>query len=375
MKKSHTLKLKFSLKKVLASIIVGFSTFSYSEEGSKGYFNSLTQSIGDNWTVARDKTTTSETTKGLDEEAKEEEKKCAEKQEGTQGEAIDIAIKVHIEMGAAQPDVEKFFDQFGDCFSKLNKLYDLSYSIPSLSSIMNSAQQGIVDYSKQKVCTAINEVSKIVTDPLNKAIDKINNRYAKYFDLNGLTSSLIQDGISKIDSQLGNDYLSPPKNTDIIIHSFSDSQTTFDNSDINSNVSNSNPSGNVFNNQTNQLNDLNQKLQTAQMQLPAAQSSVLNAQSKLNMCLNQGNNCTNYQTQLDQAKANLSQIQQNIQNLQSQVANLSGNTVPSGSITLSNSNNVNTASSQPAQRSTQPNNGNKQNSGSSLLNSMGNLFH
>lgn len=375
MDKSHTLKLKFSLKKVLASMIVAFSTFSYSEENSNSYFNSLTQSIGNNWTVARDKTTTPETASGLDDAAKEEEKRCAEKQEGTQGEAIDIAVKVHIEMGAAQPDVEKFFDQYGDCFSKLNKLYDLSFSIPSLSSIINAAQQAVIDYAKQKACTAIYEYSKRVTDPINKAIDKINNQYAKYFDLNGLTNSLIQEGISKIDSKLGSDYLTPPKNTDINIPSFSDSQTTFDNSNINSNISNSNPPGNSFNNQTNQLNDLNQKLQTAQLQLPAAQSAVLNAQRKLNMCLNQGNNCTNFQTQLDQAQANLNQIQQNIQNLQSQVANLSGNTVSSGSIAFSNSNNANTTTSQSTQRSTQPNNGNKQNSGSSVLNSMGNLFH
>lgn len=360
-------------KTIFLSVIIAFSTptIGASDSGSTGFVKSLTRAVGDNWTVAVD-TTTSPETAGLDEEARKEEERCAAGEEGSQGEAIEDAVKIHIELGSALPDVEKLFDQAGDCFSKLNKLYDLSFSIPSLSSIINSAQQAVIDYAKQKVCTAVYKASEMVTSPINQAIDKINSQHARYFDLNGLSNKLVQGGLSKIDPNLGKQYLSPPKEGEYTIPSFSEAQTTFDTDSVNTTIPNAPSSGSgnyVYNNQTQQLNELNSKLQSAQLQLPAAQRAVLLAQNRLNSCVNQGSICTNYQTQLTQAQANLNQIQQNIQTLQSQISNLSGNPVSNGLIS-SNANNINTPTAQNNSA-----NSDKSGSSSSILNTMGNLFH
>lgn len=319
------------LKSVVVTCFLTFVTpysISNSWGSTNGYIQDLTKTIGNNFTLAVDITNTSETD-ALDKVALEEEKKCAAGEEGTQGAAINEAMQIHIEFGSAQPDVEQLFEINSDCFSKLNKLYDLSYSIPSLSSIINAAQDAVIEYSKQKVCTAIFESSKIVTDPINKAIDKINTKYSKYLDLNGITNGAIQNQLSKLDPNLGRDYMGAKTNTEYTIMPFSKNQTTFENS---SNVSQNNidsaekNSSSGYNNQINQISSLNSKLQSEQMKIPAAQNNLSSAQNLYNRCLSQSvNNCADYKQKLDQASINLNNIQTNIQNYQNQLSMLSSN--------------------------------------------------
>lgn len=308
---------------------------------SNSYINDITKSISNNFTVAVDIYTTSETD-ALDKVAIEEEKRCAAGEEGTQGEAINEAVKIHIEFGSAQPNVEELFGIESDCFSKLNKLYDLSYSIPSLSTIINAAQEAVLDYSKQKVCTAIFESSRIVTEPLNKAIDKINSKYSKYLNLNGIISDSINNQLSKLDADLGKDYITNNSNKEYNISPFNKDQTTFESNstpDFNTSKSKDNDKS-IYNNQLNQLNSLNNNLQSEQIKLPKAQNSLSSAQNQYNKCLNQSSNCTFYQQKLDQAQSEVNLIQQNIQMYQNQISSLSSkqNTIGSGQINNSVSN-------------------------------------
>jgi hypothetical protein len=344
---------------------------------SNGYIQELTKSISNNFTIAIDVYQTSETD-ALDKIALEEEKKCAEGEEGTQGAAINEAMKIHIELGSAQPDVEQLFELNSDCFSKLNKLYDLSYSIPSLSTIINSAQEAVLDYSKQKICTAIFESSKIVTQPINKAIDKINSKYSKYLDLNGIVNGAVQNQLSKLDADLGKDYMNGKPNSEYTITPFSKNQTTFETNSNNSSdliKPSEVPIDNGYNNQFNQLSALNSKLQSEQIKLPAAQSAVSSAQNQFNHCqASPSNNCISLQQKLEQANANLNQIQVNIQSYQNQISSLANknNQIGSGSIT----NNINGAASVNSSKPiSAQNNQQKDNSSSGYFNSISRIFN
>lgn len=112
---------------------------------------------------------------------------CAEGKAGTLGDAILRAIEAHTKI-QTPPEVENLFDIGSDCFSGISKIYDLSGSIPSLGSIISSAQQLLMDYAKEKVCKAAQKVSGMVTDPLNENIRKINEEFK---DISGYTMTTV----------------------------------------------------------------------------------------------------------------------------------------------------------------------------------------
>ncbi len=135
---------------------------------------------------------------------KADAEECAKgTKDGTIGSSIKQALGIHTELAAATPNVESLFDVASDCFSGLSQIYDLSYSIPSIESIIGPATDAVTQYAKKKVCTAVNQVPGLVTSPINQAIDKIDNMS----DINGV----VQQNMSQIDPDLGAEYHSAPQ--------------------------------------------------------------------------------------------------------------------------------------------------------------------
>ncbi|WP_274411019.1 hypothetical protein [Pseudomonas sp. NEEL19] len=135
---------------------------------------------------------------------------CADgTKEGTIGASINDALRIHTELAAATPNVESLFSATADCFGGLGSLFDLSGSIPSLGSIFAAAQQAVLKYAQKKVCTAVQQVSSMVTSPINQAIGKVSSG-TSLADLNGLTNGLVSKGMSTLDPELGSSYHSTP---------------------------------------------------------------------------------------------------------------------------------------------------------------------
>ena len=141
---------------------------------------------------------------------KAEAEDCAEgTKEGSIGRSIRDAMSIHTEFASATPDVESLFAATADCFSGLSSLFDLSGSIPSLGSILASAQAAVLQYAQKKICTAVQQVASMVTTPINQAIGKVSSG-GSLGDLNGLTNGLVGQGMSTLDPELGSSYHSAP---------------------------------------------------------------------------------------------------------------------------------------------------------------------
>ena len=69
------------------------------------------------------------------------------------GANIKTAIGAHSQMASATPNVESLFDPSDSCFSSVSQIIDLSFSIPSLGSILSSAQDAVLKYAQKKVCS------------------------------------------------------------------------------------------------------------------------------------------------------------------------------------------------------------------------------
>ncbi|WP_426810513.1 hypothetical protein ABOC32_06725 [Pseudomonas sp. WOUb67] len=135
---------------------------------------------------------------------------CADgTKEGTIGASINNALRIHTELAAATPNVESLFSATADCFGGLGSLFDLSGSIPSLGAIFAAAQEAVLKYAQKKVCTAVQQVSSMVTTPINQAIGKVSSG-TSLGDLNGLTNGLVSKGMSTLDPELGSSYHSTP---------------------------------------------------------------------------------------------------------------------------------------------------------------------
>lgn len=129
--------------------------------------------------------------------------------EGTIGNSINQALAIHTELASATPNVETLFSATQDCFSGLSSLFDLSGSIPSLGSILASAQAAVLKYAQKKVCTAVQQVAGMVTTPINQAIGNVGGG-TSIGDLNGMTNGLISGGMRTLDPQLGSSYHNAP---------------------------------------------------------------------------------------------------------------------------------------------------------------------
>ena len=147
---------------------------------------------------------------------------------GGLGEAFQSAVDLHTGMAAAGPDVESLFVASGDCFAGISQIFDLSFAIPSLGSIIAAAQSAVMAYAQKKVCTAVNKVSKEVTDPINKAITKFNGLNA-YTNLNGGVNTTVGNALTALDPQLGAEYhnVAPVGTVNVATTPFSTGQTGF----------------------------------------------------------------------------------------------------------------------------------------------------
>lgn len=122
------------------------------------------------------------------------------------GASIKTAIGAHSEMASATPNVESLFDVNDQCFASVSQIIDLSFSIPSLGSILSSAQDAVLKYAQKKVCSTVGKVSGMVTSPINQAIGQWNTLGQQFTDINGMADSAVGGSMSTLDPQLGSGY-------------------------------------------------------------------------------------------------------------------------------------------------------------------------
>lgn len=152
---------------------------------------------------------------------------CAAGAPGTVGAAMGTALKVHTEMASVPADVERLFSMADNCFASSSQMYDLSFAIPSLASITSAAQSAIMKFAQKKVCSAIDKVSGVITEPINDALDKIPNLEG-FSDINGLVNDGIGGALNQIDPDLGKGYRSAPAgDTYTVSDVFTATQTGF----------------------------------------------------------------------------------------------------------------------------------------------------
>lgn len=238
--------------------------------------------------------------------------------DGSIGHSIKQAMQIHQTIAAAPVNVESLFDVNSDCFSGLNQIYDLSFSIPSLSSIVGAASDAVMKYAQKKVCTAVNQVSGLVTSPINQAIDKVNG-LSSFGDLNGLTNGLVQQGMAHIDPNIAAGYSNNQSGGTYTVgtNPFNGTQTDF---------GGSTGTGSDMGSTNAQINSLNQQIANVQAQVGPAQYQLQQAQQQLSNCqAYQYNNCTSYQQQVANAQNHLNTLNGQLATLQTQL----GNTSPS----------------------------------------------
>lgn len=271
--------------------------------------------------------------------------------DGTIGHSIKQALDIHTELASATPNVESLFDVGSDCFSGLSQIFDLSFSIPSLASILSAAQDAVMKYAQKKICTAVNQVTGMVTSPINQAIGKVNG-LSSFGDLNGMTNGLVQQGMSQIDPNLGSQYHSGTSGGTYTVgtNPFNGTQTDF---------GGSTGTGSDMGGTNAQINALNQQIANVQAQVGPAQYQLQQAQQQLANCQAwQYNNCTSQQQAVASAQNNLNNLNSQLSALQSQLAGISPSAYSVQSVS---------AKSATAPQKTSDN--------SSFIQSIGNLFN
>jgi len=236
--------------------------------------------------------------------------------DGTIGHSIKQAFDIHTELGSVTPDVESLFDVGSDCFSGLSQIYDLSFAIPSLASIMSAAQDAVMKYAQKKICTAVNQVTGMVTSPINQAISKING-LSSFGNLNGLTNGLVQQGMSQIDPNLGSQYHSSTRVGTYTVgtNPFNSTQTNF---------GGSSGTGIDMGGTNAKINALNYQIANVQAQVGPAQYQLQQAQQQLANCQAlEYNNCTSEQQAVASAQNNLNNLNSQLSSLRSQLAGTS----------------------------------------------------
>ncbi|HRI92466.1 MAG TPA: hypothetical protein PLS93_12570 [Accumulibacter sp.] len=145
------------------------------------------------------------------------------------GASIKTAIGAHSEMASATPNVESLFDVNDSCFASVSQIIDLSFSIPSLGSILSSAQDAVLKYAQKKVCSTVGKVSGMVTSPINQAIGQWNALGQQFTDINGMANSAVGGSMSTLDPQLGSGYkpASAATSYSVNANAFASNQTVF----------------------------------------------------------------------------------------------------------------------------------------------------
>lgn len=145
------------------------------------------------------------------------------------GANIKTAIGAHSQMASATPNVESLFDVNDSCFASVSQIIDLSFSIPSLASILSSAQDAVLKYAQKKVCSTVGKVSGMVTSPINQAIGQWNTLGQQFTDINGMANSAVGGSMSTLDPQLGSSFkpASAASTYSVNANAFATNQTVF----------------------------------------------------------------------------------------------------------------------------------------------------
>lgn len=256
----------------------------------------------------------------------DEAAKCAEGQPGTIGAAINTAMNVHQQIASATPQVESLFEANGSCFN--GGILDLSFSIPSLASILSSAADAVMKYAQKKVCTAVNRVTGMVTTPINQAITTIN----KDTNLNNIVNKEIGGAMSQIDPALGSEYhpAIPDSTYNVNTKSFSSGQTTFDTSTSSSGGSSV---SSALSGYTSQITSLTQQVASQQVKVNQGTLAVQDATSSYNTCVGGGGDCSSQFGSLQAAQQTLARDQSTLISQQQQITQVGVN---AGSSVVSN---------------------------------------
>lgn len=297
-------------KKIATGIVIGVSVM------FAGYAMSEVSGLGSSL-GSSSSTLLSQETSVVAADIKQSAEDCATGTvDGTIGHSIGDALKIHTELASATPNVEGLFDVGSDCFSGLSQIFDLSFTIPSLASIMSAASSMVLQYAQKKVCSAVKQVTGMVTSPINDAIGKING-LSSFTDLNGMTNGLVAKGMSSIDPQLGSGYHNGPATGTYTTgtNPFGTAQTDFSGS--------SNNAGSNIGNANAKITALNSQIATTQSQVGPAQAALQQAQQQLASCNFSEYDCSGAQQQVVNTQAALDALNQQLANLLAQLGNVS----------------------------------------------------
>lgn len=245
---------------------------------------------------------------------KEEAENCATGTiDGTIGHSIGNALKIHTELASATPNVETLFDVSNDCFAGVSQLYDLSFSIPSLSAILSAAQSAVMAYAEKKICTAVNEVSSMVTSPINDAITKVNGLSAMT-DLDGISHGLVKQGMTLLDPTLGGAYHSASGGTTVMTDGFGHDATTFE--------SGGSSSSSGLTSSMAAIDELNLKIAAVQAKVGPAELAYDNAVSAYASCssFGGGSSCPAKKITMVNAKTKLEALNTSLASLKSELS-------------------------------------------------------
>lgn len=298
-------------KKIVTGIAIGVTVM------FAGYATSQTSGLASTLSSASSTLLSQQSSVVADDIKKDAEDCATGTVDGTIGHSIGDALKIHTELASATPNVETLFDVSGDCFSGLSQIFDLSFTIPSLASILSAASSAVMQYAQKKICTAVNQVSGMVTSPINAAIGKVNG-LSSFTDLNGMTNGLVSKGMSSIDPALGSEYHAPPPSgtTTVGMNPFNSIQTDFSGS--------GNTGGAAIGNANTSITALNSQIAAVQTQIMPAQFALQQAQAALASCSNEYyDNCPAAQQQVANTQAALNSLNQQLSGLLAQLSGVS----------------------------------------------------
>lgn len=258
----------------------------------------------------------------ITEQMRKDAQACAKgDKEGTVGNAINMSLKIHLEMATAMPNVEQLFDVNADCFSGLSSLIDLSFAIPSLAVIISAAQNAVMAYAKKKICSAVSKVTGMVTGPINQAIGQANQYIGA---LNGLSASLNSGaGLAMLDPNLGAAYNIGQSGNYTTGQPFGDKAQNGVGDSTGGTGGGDQGAGNYT-----KVQQLTQQLGQMQASLGPAQQSLGQAQQAYNNCMATSGvgggsaACSSAAAAVDAAQRNVENVQNQITGLQNQINSL-----------------------------------------------------
>lgn len=89
----------------------------------------------------------------------------------------------------------------GGCFVALSDFPDLSMSIPSLTSVMNSVKNTLINYAIRKTCQAVDQAFSEMLEPLEAALNSVSDR--GQIDLTGAVNQEVSKKLYEVDPELG----------------------------------------------------------------------------------------------------------------------------------------------------------------------------